>query len=185
MNYLLVAALIILVFFLTTNKEGFQEAFGLSGYTKPIGSIKLDDPRPDLSKYEKIEADIDNDMMQDFVLMTNKEITKRTGVCNYIIETTTVKAFRGEDNDIYECMFMTVKNNGFSFGFSVVASFEVKNKNIRLVSLRTQPLDVRLDGDISPFVEGSSGKEFIEYKLVKEVAVPNRSEFESAKNKLQ
>lgn len=185
MNYLLVAALIILVVLLTTNREGFQEAFGLSGYTKHVDSVKLDDPRPDLSKYVEMEADIDNDMMQDFVLMANKEITKRTGICNYIIETTSVKAFKGEDNNIYECMFMTVKNNGFSFGFSVVASFEVKNKNIRIVSLRTQPLGVQLDGDITPFIEGSSGKEFIDYKLVKEVAVPNRSEFDSAKIKLQ
>lgn len=185
MNYLLVAALIILVVLLTTNSEGFQEAFGLSGYTKHVESVKLDDPRPDLSKYAEIEADIDNDMMQDFVLMANKEITKRTGICNYIIETTSVKAYRGEDNDIYECMFMTVKNNGFAFGFSVVASFEVKNKNIRIVSLRTQPLDVQLDGDITPFAEGSSGKAFVDYKIVKEVAVPTRGEFDSVKNKLQ
>ena len=185
MNYLLVAALIILVVLLTTNREGFQEAFGLSGYTKHIGSVKLDDPRPDLSKYKEIEADIDNDMMQDFVLMANKEITKRTGICNYIIETTSVKAFRGEENNIYECMFMTVKSSGFAFGFSVVASFEVKNKNVRIVSLRTQPLDVQLNGDITPFVEGSSGKEFLKYEIVKEVAVPSRGELDSAKNKLQ
>jgi hypothetical protein len=185
MNYLLIAVLIILVVLLTTNREGFQEAFGLSGYTKHVDSVKLDDPRPDLSKYNEIESDIDNDMMQDFVLLANKEITKRTGICNYIIETTSVKTFRGEDNDIYECMFMTVKNNGFAFGFSVVASFEVKNKNVRIVSLRTQPLGVQVVGDLTPYVEGSSGKEFINYRLVKEMSVPNRSEFESAKIKLQ
>ena len=185
MNYLLVAALIIIVFLLTTNSEGFQEAFGLSGYDKHVDSVKLDDPRPNISGYKEMEVNIDNDMMQDFVLMANKEITKRTGICNYIIETTSVKAYRGNDNDIYECMFMTVKNNGFAFGFSVIASFEVKNKNIRIVSLRTQPLDVQSDGDITPFIEGSSCKEFVDYNIVKEIATPTRREFDSAKIKLQ
>lgn len=185
MNYLLILFLIIIVVILTTNHEGFQEAFGLSGYTKHTGSVKLDDPRPDLSKYEPIEVDIDNDTMQEFVLMANTEITKRTGICNYIIETTSVKAYRGEENDVYECMFMTVKSSGFAFGFSVVASFEVKGDSIRIVSLRSQPLDVQTDGDITPFVEGSSGKEFVDYRIVKAMAVPKRSEFESAKNKLE
>lgn len=186
MNYLLVTVLIILVLLLTTNKEGFQEAFGFSGHSEHVDSIKLDDPRPDLSGYKDIEVDIDNDMMQDFVLMTNKEITKRTGICNYIIETTSVKAYKNEENNkIYECMFMTVKNNGFAFGFSVVASFEVAKNGVRLVSLRTQPLGVQVKDDVSAFSEGSPGREFIEYKLVKEVAVPTRSEFDSAKNKLQ
>lgn len=181
MNYLLVATVIVLVIFLTTHKEGF----GMAGYTAPVGSVKLDDPRPDLSMYEAFEASVDNDRIQEFVLLTNEEITRRTGICNYIIETTSIKAFRGENNDVYECMFMAVKNSGFAFGFSVVASFEVSGTTVRLVSLRTQPIhDVQNDG-ITPFVEGSSGKEFVDYKLVKEVAVPTRGEFDSVKIKLQ
>lgn len=82
-------------------------------------------------------------------------------------------------------MFMTVKNNGFAFGFSVAASFEVQGDEIRLISLRSQPLDVQTPEDIKPFTQGASGKEFIEYNLVKEKAVPTVSELESAKNKLQ
>jgi hypothetical protein len=82
-------------------------------------------------------------------------------------------------------MFMVMKKGGFSFGFSVVASFEVENGKVRIVSLRSQPIGVEAPGDVSAFTEGSAGKEFIEYQLVKEAAVPTKSEFDSAKNKLE
>jgi hypothetical protein len=124
-------------------------------------------------------------MMEEFVLKANQEIAKRTGVCTYIIETTAVKGYRKERDEIYELMFMVMKKGGFSFGFSVVASFEVKNGKSRVISLRTQPLGVQAPGDVSAFTEGSAGKEFVEYELVKEAAVPTKSEFDSAKNKLQ
>ena len=86
---------------------------------------------------------------------------------------------------MYECAFMVVKNNGFAFGFSVTAMFEVEGEETRLVSLRSQPLDVETPQDITPYTEGSEGKEFIDYNLVKEKAVPTSSEFESTKNKLR
>jgi len=185
MNYLLVFTLIVIVILLTTNTEGFTEAFGLSGYTKPVASVKMDDPRPDLSGYREVEAAVDNDMMEEFVLQTNKEISKRTGMCTYIIETTKVKHYKGKDKELYECMFMVIKKDGFSFGFSVVASFKIENGKARLVSLRSQPLDVQAPSDVTPFVEGSEGKEFVDYRLVKEVAAPTKSEFDRAKNKFQ
>ena len=80
---------------------------------------------------------------------------------------------------------MVIKKDGFSFGFSVVASYEIENGKVKLVSLRSQPLDVQAPDDVTPFVEGSEGKEFVDYRLVKEVAAPTKSEFEKAKNKLQ
>ena len=67
MKYLLMFTLVLVVLVLTTNYEKFTETFGLSGYTKPKDSIKLDDPRPDLSAYRKVEAKVDNDMMAEFV----------------------------------------------------------------------------------------------------------------------
>lgn len=185
MNYLLAFVLVLVVLILTTNHEKFTETFGLSGYTKPRESVKLDDPRPDLSKYTEVEAKVDNDMMEEFVLTANKEISKRTGLCTYIIETTSIKHYKGEEKDIYECMFMTMKNGGFSYGFSVVASYEVENGKVRIISLRTQPLGVQAPQDITPFTEGSEGKEFVKYELVKEVAMPSSTELESVKNKLQ
>jgi len=186
MNYLVVISLLVLILLLTTTREKFTEAFGLSGYTKPTKTIKLVDPRPDLSKYTKMdEVSVDNDMMEEFVLKANKEISKRTDLCTYIIETTAVHQYKGEEKDIYECMFMTMKKGGFSFGFSVVASYEVENGKIRLMSLRSQPLGVEAPSDITPYTEGSSGKEFVDYKLVREIVVPTKAELDSVKNKLE
>ena len=185
MNYLLVFILILIVILLTTNMEMFTETFGLSGYTKPVSPVKLNDPRPNLDGFEEFEVSLKSDAMEDFVLKANNEISKRTGVCTYIIETTAVKAYRKEGDEIYELMFMVMKKGGFSFGFSVVASFEVKNGKSRIISLRTQPIGVEAPGDVRAFTESSAGKEFVQYELVKEAAVPNQSELESAKNKLQ
>lgn len=185
MNYLLALTLIVIVFFLMTKHEGFTEAFGLSGHTVPVPPIELNDPRPDLSKYKKVEAAVNNDRIEEFVLQANQEISKRTGLCTYIIETTSITQYSGDDNDIYECVFMTIKKDGFSFGFSIVASFEVQNENVRLVSLRSQPLGVQAPDDITPFMESSTGKEFLDYKIVKESAYPTRSEFDSLKNNLK
>ena len=186
MNYLVVISLIVLTLLLTTTREKFTEAFGLSGYTKPTKTIKLADPRPDLSKYTKMdEVVVDNDMMEEFVLQANDEISKRTDLCTYIIETTAVHQYKGEEKDIYECMFMTMKKGGFSFGFSVVASYEVENGKIRLMSLRSQPLGVEAPSDVIAYTDGSSGKEFVDYKLVREIVVPTKAELDSVKNKLE
>jgi hypothetical protein len=185
MNYLLIFTLVLVVLVLTTNYENFTETFGLSGYTKPVKSVKLNDPRPDLSGYKEVEAKADNDLMEEFVLKANQEISKRTGLCTYIIETTTMKHYKGPEKDIYECMFMVMKNGGFSYGFSVVASYEVENGEIRIISLRTQPVGIQAPQDISPFTEGSEGKEFVKYELVKDTAVPKSAELDSVKNKLQ
>jgi len=182
---LLVVILLVIVLLLTTNREPFTEIFGFSGYTKPTGSVKLNDARPDLTGYTQAEANVNNNMMQDFVLQANREISKRTGLCTYIIETTAIKRYVKSDKEIYECMFMVVKNSGFAFGFSVVGSFEVVNGEVKLLSLRSQPLDVQTVSNVTPFVEGQSGQEFVKYDLVKEKAVPTMGELEMAKNKLQ
>ena len=186
MRLLLTIVLLAIVLLLTTKREPFTELFGFSGYAKPVKTVNFTDAKPDLTGYSQAEVDINNDMMQDFVLKANKEITKRTGLCTYIIETTSVKRYVNEEGkQIYECMFMTVRDSGFAFGFSVVASYEVVNGDVRLVSLRSQPLDVQTVSDVKPFVDGTEGKEFVNYELVKEAAVPTRSELEMAKNKLQ
>jgi len=188
MNKLLLTVIVlVIVLLLTTNREPFTEIFGFSGYTKPTGSIKLDDARPDFTGYIQAEADVDNNMMEEFVLQTNREISRRTGLCTYIIETTELKKYTNNKNDkeIYECVFMVVKNSGFAYGFSVVASFEVVDGIATLMSLRSQPLDVQTVSDVSPFVDGQAGQEFVNYDLVKEKAVPTVGELEMTKNKLQ
>jgi hypothetical protein len=187
-RYILLVALIIVVLYTCTRSESFTETFGLSGYTKPVDVVKLNDPKPDLTAYKQIESVLDNDKMEAFVLKANAEIMKRTGISTYIIETTAVKAYRREDTqtELYECMFMAMKKGGFSFGFSIVASFEVKKDGtIRLVSLRSQPLTVDSPSTVKPFVDGSEGKMFVDYDLVNIAAMPKRGEFQFAKNKLQ
>ena len=105
--------------------------------------IKVCDLRLNKSSFE---VSVDNNMVEDFVLQANKEISKRTGMCTYIIETTAIKGYRKENTEIYEVMFMAVKKDGFSFGFSIVATFEVEGSKSRIVSLRSQPLDVQAPG---------------------------------------
>ena len=56
---------------------------------------------------------------------------------------------------------------------------------MKLVSLRSQPLDVQTVSDVSPFVESQGGQDFVKYELVKEAAVPTQGELEMAKNKLK
>lgn len=185
MNYFVLFALLVVVILLTTTQEPFTEMFGFSGHTKPVGPVKLDDPKPDLSKYQMVEVSVDNDMIEDFVLQANGEVSKRIGIDTYIIETSSIKQYKNEEHDLYECMFMVMKKDGFSFGFSIVASFEVKNGKTKLISLRSQPLGVDAPSDVTPFTEGTEGKDFVNYQLVKEVAVPTKTEFESVKNKLQ
>ena len=180
--YILLALLVMVI--LLTRRESFTEIFGLSGYSKPVDYIRLNDPRPNLSGYKEVEASVNHDMMETFTIQANAEISKRIGAPTYIIETAKIKKHTGRENDIYECVFMVMKKGGFSYGFSVVASFEVKGDTMKLVSLRTQPIDIEQPGNVKAFTDGAPGKEFLKFELVKEAATPTMGEFEEAKNKL-
>jgi len=180
--YILLALLVLVI--LLTRRESFTEIFGLSGYSKPVDYVRLNDPRPNLSGYREVEASVNHDMMETFTIQANAEISKRIGTPTYIIETAKIKKHAGKENDVYECVFMVMKKGGFSYGFSVVASFEVKGDTMKLVSLRTQPIDIEQPGDVKAFTDGAPGKEFLKFELVKEAATPTMGEFEEAKNKL-
>lgn len=180
--YILLALLVLVI--LLTRRESFTEIFGLSGYSKPVDYVRLNDPRPNLSGYKEVEASVNHDMMETFTIQANAEISKRIGTPTYIIETAKIKKHTGRENDIYECVFMVMKKGGFSYGFSVVASFEVKGDTVKLVSLRTQPIDIEQPGNVKAFTDGAPGKEFLKFELVKEAATPTMGEFEEAKNKL-
>ena len=185
MNWTITIILILLVLLITTRREPFTEIFGFSGYTEVSDPIRFNDPRPDLSTYQRTEANVNNDTMQKFVLRTNEEIQKRTGLCTYIIETTSLARYTKDGSDLYECVFMAVKNSGFAFGFSVAASFEVSGDDVNLVSLRSQPFGSDAPSDVTPFVQSRGGQDFVKYELVKKAAVPTTGELEMAKNKLK
>ena len=186
MNGLPIALLLIVVLMLTIRREPYSEVFGFSGWTKPNEGIILDDPVDNIRSYQTSETKVDNDTIERLVLATNKAIKEKTGVCNYIIETTSIKKFINitSGNEFYRAMFMAVKNHGFAFGFAVTVDAEINDDVVKIRSLRTQPIDADIPNDIKPFTDGEAGQDFVEYKLVKEKATPTRSEFELAKNKL-
>jgi len=173
MNYLVAFILLIVVFVLTNENE----AYGLSGYVRPR-ETQLMDPFPDMTGWEEAKNDASADLMERVVMLTNGEIHSRSGIKNYIIETTSMKKFTKEAENIYECRFMTVKKNGFSFGFSVVVWFIAEgNKPLRLLAIRSQPIGYQPSNEDPG---KSMGKDFINYNLVKENHIPDKSDFDSS-----
>jgi hypothetical protein len=91
-----------------------------------------------LGEYKESEDAIiiTHDLMNEIVLQSNKAISKRTGLCTYIIETTSMKLYKHKTTGgkIYRCMFMVAKygNKGFDFGFSIVVDVRVINEGPRL-----------------------------------------------------
>lgn len=189
MKTFILILLVIVVIALTMNTkqrgtENYQELFGFNGYTKPVNQVVLNDQKFDTSQYKEVEAAVSHDLMQKLVLTTNEEITKRTDDCSYIIETTAVKKYSKDGQDVYKCMFMCVRAKGFAFGFSVVATLSVQGDDVKVLSLRTQPMDVQAPSDVSPYVQDIA-KEYLDFELVKTKVVPTTSELEAAKEKLQ
>ena len=91
-----------------------------------------------LAEYKESEDSIiiTHDLMNEIVLQSNKAISKRTGLCTYIIETTSMKLYKHKTTGgkIFRCMFMVAKygNKGFDFGFSIVVDVRVINEGPRL-----------------------------------------------------
>ena len=180
MNTVLLILLILIVLMTMSRTEMFTEQFGFSGYTKPIEPVLLNDTQLDLSVYEESgdDVEISNDLMQEMVLATNKEVSKKTGLCTYIIETTSVKKYRNKESnqEIYRCMFMSVKHNGFAMGFSVTSDLRITDGRATVLSVRTQPIDINPPSDPSIYQKSIKGKEFEDYSEVR------RSELDMVKN---
>ena len=75
-----------------------------------------------------------NDLMQEIILQTNKEIYRKTKLCSYIIETVKVKSYIHKENltPVYRFMFIAVKYGGFPFGFAVSTDIRVLNEGPRI-----------------------------------------------------
>ena len=147
---------------------------------KPNDTIMLDEPEADIKDYVELGEDIEisNDLMQKLVLAVNKEISKKTGLCTYIIETLSIKKFTNvlTKQEIYKCMFMAVKHSGFALGFSVAADIRMDDDTAIVLSVRSQPIDVNSPVDPSIYQTNVEGKEFEDYSLVRQ------SEIELIKN---
>lgn len=180
MNTILLILLILTVLMTMSRTEMFTEQFGFSGYTKPIDTLLLNSTDTDLSEYEESgeEIEVSNDLMQEMILATNKEVSKKTGLCTYIIETLSVKKYinKTSKQEIYRCMFMSVKHKGFSMGFSVTSDLRIIDGRATVLNVRTQPIDVNPPTDPSIYQKSIKGKEFEDYTEVR------RSELDMVKN---
>lgn len=176
-----VLILLILFVLLTMSRtEMFTEMFGFSGASKPIDHVILNDPETDLSEYtESGEAiEVSNDLMQEMVFATNRELSKKTGLCTYIIETTSIKKFVNANTgqEIYRCMFMAVKHKGFALGFAVTSDIRMVDAKATILSIRTQPIDFKPPSDPSIYQKSIKGREFEDYTKVRQ------SEIDMVKN---
>ena len=171
MNTILLILLILIVLMTMSRTEMFTEQFGLSGYTKPIDTLLLNSTDTDLSEYEESgeEIEVSNDLMQEMVLATNKEVSKKTGLCTYIIETLSVKKYINTKSkqEIYRCMFMSVKHKGFALGFSVTSDLRIIDGKAIVLNVTTQPIDVNPPSDPSIYQKSIKGKEFEDYSEVR------------------
>lgn len=116
----------------------------------------------DLSQYEEVtEVSITHDLMQEIIIKINEEVSQKTGMCTYVIETTSIKKFIHKETGgtFLKCMFMIVKhgNPGFDFGFSVSADIVVVNPGpeIKTVNLESSYRDGRSFKDIIEDTEKS------------------------------
>ena len=182
MNTIVLILLILTVLMIMSRTEMFTEQFGFSGHTKPVKDVLLKGTNTDLSDYEESgeELEVSNDLMQEMVLATNKEVSKKTGLCTYIIETLSVKKYTNKksNQEIYRCMFMTVKHKGFALGFSVTSDLRIIEGKAVVLNTTTQPIDVKPPSDPSIYQKSIKGKEFEDYTEVRQ------SEIDIVKNTL-
>ena len=182
MNTIVLILLILTVLMIMSRTEMFTEQFGFSGHTKPVKDVLLKGTNTDLSDYEESgeELEVSNDLMQEMVLATNKEVSKKTGLCTYIIETLSVKKYTNKktNQEIYRCMFMTVKHKGFALGFSVTSDLRIIEGKAIVLKTTTQPIDVKPPSDPSIYQKSIKGKEFEDYTEVRQ------SEIDLVKNTL-
>tara|TARA_R110001606_G_scaffold399244_1_gene582689 strand:+ start:11461 stop:12126 length:666 start_codon:yes stop_codon:yes gene_type:complete len=162
----------ILVLLLATTTGPKRETFVKKSNTEII----LNDPLPNMTEYKKVsKVSANHDVMEKIVLATNKYILEKTGIDNYIIETTALKQFRHKqkNHDMYRCMFMIVKKNGFAHGASITADIMVVNNQtiggvgtggVRVLSARSQPMDIKPPADSTPFESVMKGSTFIPYE---------------------
>ena len=130
MNKIIFVIVIILILIYSSRVETY---FG--GYKK-ASEVVLPETGIDLSKYRENDSlmSLTNDLMQEIILQTNKEIYRKTKLCSYIIETVKVKSYIHKENltPVYRFMFIAVKYGGFPFGFAVSTDIRVLNEGPRI-----------------------------------------------------
>lgn len=130
-----------------------------------------EDPKLNMEEYVVDEnSKVDKDLLQKIVLETNKYITEKTGLCNYIIETTDMKIYAHKKNKtkLYKCTFMSVKEGGFSYGMSYTVEVIVANNEISIINANKQPMDVKPPANSSPFMKDIQGHQYLAYEEIQD-----------------
>lgn len=164
-NVILVLILIYLLF------DSRTERYENVNTSKTIHEVSIKDPKPDMSMYEPVSnITINNNLIEEFVILTNKYLYEQFGIHNYIIETKDIKQYKhkNKNNYLYRCKFMCVKPSGFAFGFSITSDILVfDNKASHVIGVYSQELDIKPPSDKTPFESNIEGSEFIEYEDIK------------------
>ena len=155
MNKIIIILLIVFVIYSLTRTEKFTN-------TPPD---ELNDEDVDLSGYEESDLSISHDLIQEIILRTNEQISKRTGLCTYIIETIKAEIYENKDTEnpgkICKCMFMVVKygKGGFDFGFAVSAVIRIINMGPRYdINELDNENDVEMEKDLIKVIEEMENK---------------------------
>jgi hypothetical protein len=165
--YNILLLLVLVVLLLDTRKEGFKN----KSASIPIQQVLINDPTPNMSEYVEVKTlDVNSDNISKMVLATNKYIREKTGLPNYIIETTGIRQYRHKNKNhmLYRCMFMCMKMGGFPFGFSVTSNLILVSGNIRVIGVQSQPLDIKQPSNKTPFESAIEGSEYIEYETIQQ-----------------
>lgn len=157
----IIVILIVLMLLLMSREKN------MAGY-----NIDIDDSSFDTTEYtESKDVIVNNDLMEKLVLATNKYVSDKTGLCTYVIETTSIKKYIHNENknELYRCMFMLMKQHGFTFGFSVTVDIKsYPDGTVQVLNARTQPIDVKPPTNQGPFTSDVEGHEFTRYERFRE-----------------
>jgi len=163
--YNLILLLVLVVLILDTRKEGFKN----KSASIPIHQVLINDPTPNMSEYVEVKTlDVNSDNISKMVLATNKYIREKTGLPNYIIETTGIRQYKHKNKNhiLYRCMFMCMKMGGFPFGFSVTSNIILVSGELRVIGVQSQPMDIKPPSNKTPFGSVIEGSEYIEYETI-------------------
>lgn len=177
----MIAVVLLLIVLMLMLMSSRKEMFGYAGYKDPVKQVVIDDPSFDTTEYtESTDVSVDNTLMEKLVLATNAYVSDKTGLCTYVIETTSLKKYVHKENkkELYRCMFMLMKQHGFTFGFAVTVDVNVNpDGTVKVLSARTQPINVNPPTDVTPFTSDVEGQEFPSYERFRQ------SELDMLKNK--
>jgi len=165
--YNLILLLVLVVLLLDTRKEGFKN----KSASTPIHQILINDPTPNMSEYAEVKTlDVNSDKISKMVLATSKYIREKTGLPNYIIETTGIRQYKHKNKNhmLYRCMFMCMKMGGFPFGFSVTSNLILVSGKLRVIGVQSQPMDIKQPSNKTPFESAIEGSEYIEYETIQQ-----------------